>query len=306
MTTATRPATTPATRSSARSRGFLGTVRRSPKLAIGLAIVVVLALAALLHPVLIHLIDPAADATVVATYDRWLKPSGAHLLGTDQMGRDVLALVLKGLGVSLQIGAIAGAISTVVGVLVAFVGGYKGGAVDAILSSFTSILLVIPTLPLLIALSAYAREVSLFQVALMLSIFAWPGPARQIRAQVLTMRGRSYVELAKMSKVRDMEIIVTELLPNLLPFIAVGLANAALGAIFGLLGLAVIGLSPSGVVDLGHLIYVAISTGALTLGAWPIFVAPIVLLSLLFAGLNLINIGLEEVYNPRLRGVTGA
>lgn len=291
------------TATSRRLVAVTGTVRRSPKLAVGLTIVALLVVTALLRRVLIHLIDPLNDPTEVAAYGRWLNSSRDHLLGTDQLGRDVLALVLKGLGVSLQIGAIAGVISTVVGVLVAFVGGYKGGMIDAFLSSVTSILLVIPTLPLLIALSAYAREVTLFQVALMLSIFAWPGPARTIRAQVLTMRGRSYVELARMSKVRDMEIIVTELLPNMLPFVAVGLANAALGAIFGLLGLAVIGLGPSGVVDLGHLIYVAITTGALTLGHWPIFVAPIVLLSLLFAGLNYINIGLEEVYNPRLRGV---
>src|SRR5690606_22681943 len=134
----------------------------------------------------------------------------------------------------------------------------------------------------------------------------WPFAAKTIRSQVLSLRSRPYVELAKVSKARDLEIIVKELLPNLLPYIGVGFANAALGAIFGLIGLEVIGLGPSGVIDLGHLIFNAINTGALTLGAWPMFVVPIALLTLLFAALNLINIGLEEVYNPRLRSVTGA
>jgi len=159
--------------------------------------------------------------------------------------------------------------------------------------------------PLLIALSAYAKEVTLFQVGLMLSIFSWPFAAKTIRSQVLSLRSRPYVELAKVTKAGNLEIVITELMPNLLPFIGVGFASSALGAIFGLIGLEVIGLGPSGVIDLGHIIYNAITTGALTLGAWPMFVAPIALLTLLFAALNMINIGLEEVYNPRLRGVTG-
>ena len=116
---------------------------------------------------------------------------------------------------------------------------------------------------------------------------------------------RPYVDLARVSKSRDLEIIVTELLPNLLPFIGVGFASSALGAIFGLVGLEIIGLGPGGVIDLGQIIFNAIGTGALTLGAWPMFVVPIALLTLLFAALNMVNIGLEEVYNPRLRGVAG-
>ena len=115
-------------------------------------------------------------------------PSPDHLLGTDQFGRDVLAMVVSATSVSLQIGAIAGVISTVVGVIVAFVAGYKGGWIDGVLSTFTGILLVIPTFPLLIALSAYAKNVSLFQVGVMISIFSWPFAAKTIRSQVLSLR----------------------------------------------------------------------------------------------------------------------
>lgn len=281
------------------------TVRKSPKLAGGLAIIGALVLIALISPLIKMAIGGDQDPTTIAAYPKWLVPSAAHPLGTDQLGRDVLAMCVGAMSISLRIGAIAGIISTVAGVIVAFVAGYKGGWVDGVLSTFTGILLVIPTFPLLIALSAYAKEVTLFQVGLMLSIFAWPFAAKTIRSQVLSLRSRPYVDLAKMSKARDMEIIVTELLPNLLPYIGVGFASSALGAIFGLVGLEVIGLGPGGVIDLGHIIYSAITTGALTLGAWPMFAVPIALLTLLFAALNMINIGLEEVYNPRLRGVAG-
>jgi peptide/nickel transport system permease protein len=92
----------------------------------------------------------------------------------------------------------------------------------------------------------------------------------------------------------------------MLPYIGVGLANASLGAIFALVGLEVIGLGPSNVLDLGLMINWAVGWGALSLGAWPIFVAPVTVLSLLFLAVNLINVGLEETYNPRLRRVAGA
>lgn len=284
---------------------ILRTVRHSPRLAAGLVILALMVLLAILSPVIVAAIGGGVDPIEMAAYEKWLVPSPDHLLGTDQFGRDVLAMVVGAMAVSLQIGAIAGVISTVVGVVVAFVAGYKGGWIDNVLSTFTGILLVIPTFPLLIALSAYAKNVSLFQVGVMISIFSWPFAAKTIRSQVLSLRSRPYVDLARVSKARDLEIITTELLPNLLPFIGVGFASSALGAIFGLVGLEVIGLGPGGVIDLGQIIFNAINTGALTLGAWPMFVVPIVLLTLLFAALNMINIGLEEVYNPRLRGVAG-
>jgi peptide/nickel transport system permease protein len=281
------------------------TIRRSPKLAVGLLILLALVLLAVFSPLIVSAVGKGEDPLEIAAFQKWLVPSSEHLLGTDQYGRDVFAMVAGATSVSLRIGAIAGLISTAVGVIVALIAGYRGGWVDALLSTFTGVLLVIPTFPLLVALSAYAKEVTLFQVGVMLSIFSWPFAAKTIRSQVLSLRTRPYVELAKVTKAGDFEIVITELLPNLLPFIGVGFASSALGAIFGLIGLEVIGLGPSGVIDLGHIIYNSITTGALTLGAWPMFVAPIALLTLLFAALNMINIGLEEVYNPRLRGVTG-
>ncbi|HEY9335407.1 MAG TPA: ABC transporter permease, partial [Kribbella sp.] len=141
----------------------LRTIRNSRRLATGLAILGALVLIALFSPLITKAIGGGQDPIELAAYDKWLVPGPDHLLGTDQFGRDVFAMVVKALSVSLQIGAIAGVISTVAGVVVAFVAGYKGGWIDNVLSTFTGILLVIPTFPLLIALSAYAKNVSLFQ-----------------------------------------------------------------------------------------------------------------------------------------------
>ena len=278
----------------------------SRKFEIGILILATLTGLALAHPLFAGLVGGSRDPLEVGFGGRWEVPNSTHWFGTDQLGRDIFVMTLTGLAVSLRVAAVAGLISTVIGVAVAFIAGYKGGTADGILSTTTDMFLVVPSLPLLLTLSAYVRNLNLWHISAMLAAFSWPFAARTLRAQVLSLRGRPYVELAKVTTLNDFEIIFQELVPNLLPYIGVGFASASLGAIFALVGLEVIGLGPSSVVDLGLMINFAISQGALSLGAWPIFVAPVVTLSLLFIGVNLINIGLEEVYNPRLRGTAGA
>jgi len=267
------------------------------------AILVALALA---HPLIATLLFGSTDPMEIGGDGAWLTPGPHHLLGTDRYGRDLLIMTLSGLQISLEVALIAGVLSTIVGVVVAFVAGYKGGKIDSVLKTTTDMFLVVPSFPLLLTLSAYVRKVTLVDVGILLAIFSWPFAARTIRSQVLSLRSRPYVELARVNNLGDFEIIFQELLPNMLPYIGVGLATASLGAIFALVGLEVIGLGPGNIIDLGLMINWAITWGALSLGAWPIFVAPVVTLSLLFIAVNLINIGLEEIYNPRLRGTAGA
>jgi peptide/nickel transport system permease protein len=289
-------------------QALLGLWRSSYKVQIGVVIIVFFALIALLHGPIIAFIGHGRDPLDidVAISPAWQMPNAQHWLGTDRIGRDILAMTVTGLAASLEIGIIAGLLSTVIGTIIAFVAGYKGGNVDSFLSSFTDMFLVVPSFPLLITLSAYTPNVNLFTIALILAIFSWPFAARTIRSQVLSLRSRPYVELAKVTKFNDMEIIFTELMPNLLPFIGVGFANAALGSIFALVGLEVIGLGPGNTLDLGLMLNWSQQWGALTIGAWTLFVAPVVVLGLLFFSVNMINIGLEEVYNPRLRKTAGA
>lgn len=278
----------------------------SHKFQIGVFVIVVFVVAAFLHNQIIAAIGHGQDPLGTAAYIPWQGPSRTNILGTDRYGRDILALTVSGLAASLKVGAVAGVISTVIGVLVAFIAGYKGGKLDTFLSGTADMFLVVPTFPLLIALSAYVTNMSLITLGVILAIFSWALAARTIRSQVLSLRTRPYVELAKVSRMGDLEIIIQELIPNLLPFIGVGFANAVLGAIFALVGLEVIGLGPSSVIDLGLMLNWSIQWGTLSLGAWTLFAAPIFVLGLLFFAVNLINIGLEETYNPRLRKVAGA
>jgi peptide/nickel transport system permease protein len=287
-------------------RSFFRLWGASGKFRVGFSILLILVVLAPLHSVIATALFGATDPLEIGADGAWLTPSSVHWLGTDRYGRDLFIMVLSGLQVSLEVAVIAGLLSTAVGVVVAFVAGYKGGTVDGILKTTTDMFLVVPSFPLLLTLSAYVRNVSLLDVGILLSLFSWPFAARTIRSQVLSLRSRPYVELARVNQLNDFEIIFQELLPNLLPYIGVGLATASLGAIFALVGLEVIGLGPGNIIDLGLMINWAISWGALSLGAWPIFVAPVFILSLLFISVNLINIGLEEIYNPRLRGTAGA
>jgi peptide/nickel transport system permease protein len=282
----------------------------SSKFRIGGSILIALIILGIFHPLFDYLIGAYKggfeNPINVGTYDDWEVPNIYHWLGTDKYGRDIMAMSLEGLWNSLQVAFFAGVLSTIFGVIVAFVAGYKGGWLDSVLNTTTDMFLVVPSFPLLLTLSAYIKNVSLVEVAIMLAIFSWPFAARTIRSYVLSLRSRPYVELARVTNLNDFQIIFQELVPNMLPYIGVGFASAALGAIFALVGLEVIGLGPSNLIDLGLMINLAIQWGALTLGAWPLFVAPIIILSLLFIAVNLINIGLEEVYNPRLRGTAGA
>ena len=287
-------------------RGVRGIWNSSNKLKIGLLIILFFVVVAVLNEPIVRMIGRGKDPIETAAYMPWQLPNRTNWLGTDRYGRDILALAVKGLAASLQVGAVAGLISTFIGVLVAFLAGYKGGRVDSILSGVADMLIVVPSLPILIVLSAYVTNLNLFTIGLILAIFSWALAARVIRSQVLSLRTRPYVELAKVNNMGDLEIIFQELVPNLLPFIAVGFANAVLGSIFALVGLEVIGLGPSNVIDLGLMLNWAIGWGTLSLGMWPLFVTPIFILGMLFFAVNLINIGLEETYNPRLRKVAGA
>jgi peptide/nickel transport system permease protein len=285
----------------------LGALRafRSVKLSLGMGLLLALVLIGALHQQIVDAIGHGGDPLGIGFDLRYLKPSRAHLLGTDQVGRDELALVVTGLWTSLQIGAVAGVLSTLIGITVAFFAAYRGGWLDSALATTTDMFLVIPTLPLLIAFASFAKDVNLVEIGVILAVFSWAGAARAIRSHVLSLRSRAYVDLARVTKLSDVEIIFEELIPNMLPYIALGLALAAINSIFALVGLEVIGFGPSSVIDLGLLVYTAIRNGVLSLGVWPMFIAPILVIALLFFALNLINIGLEEVFNPRLRKVAG-
>ncbi|NPV80878.1 MAG: ABC transporter permease [Firmicutes bacterium] len=271
------------------------------KLLGGLILVAILLAVSLFQPALNTLILGDQNPLTVGAFPVYEEPSARHLLGTDRQGRDILAITILSLKYSLAIGALAGMISTIIGIIVGFMAGYKGGRMDTVLRSMTDMILVIPSLPILMTLSAYVKTLNIVTMALILAVFSWPFSARVIRSQVMSLREAPYIDLAKLTNMRDAEVIFFEILPNLLPFLGVSFAGSVVGAMLAATGLEVLGLGPSNITTLGMMINLAIGQGALSLGKWNMIFPPIFVLILVFLGVQLINMGLEVTYNPRLR-----
>jgi peptide/nickel transport system permease protein len=228
-------------------------------------------------------------------------PSAEHLLGTDQQGRDVLADLIYGTPASLEIGVIAGVIGVSVGALVGLVAGYAGGIVDEVIRVLVDVLLTIPSLMILIIVASMMGTVSIEAMALIIAALAWMWPARAVRAQVLTIRERMYVQVARFNGTSNLKIIIGELLPNLLPYLAANLVGAVSGAILASVGLSTLGLGPVTRPSLGLTFYWAITYGALIRAMWWWFMPPIAIIVILFLGLFLMSQGLDQIANPRLQ-----
>ena len=274
--------------------------RRNARLSAGFTIIFCLLLIAALAPVI-----APYDASAVGLHLLDRPPSFEHLLGTDTLGRDVFDQLIHGLRQSLIIGIFTGLAGLLVGTTVGIISGYKGGWVDDLLKSVTDVFLVIPTIPLLVVMSAFVRYMTVPYMVLILAIFAWPFPARTFRSLVLSYRKREYINMAKLSGLSDMKIVFKEVLPNMLPYVSTTLANTISAAIMAEVFLELLGLGPQNTITLGTMIYWAMERAALIRGLlWWVF-PPMIVIVLIFIGLQLINIGLDEVFNPRLRrGVT--
>jgi peptide/nickel transport system permease protein len=228
-------------------------------------------------------------------------PSADHLLGTDQQGRDVLADLIYGTPASLEIGLIAGVIGVAFGGMVGLVAGYVGGFVDEVIRVVIDVLLTIPGLMILIIVASMIGGVTIESMALIIAALAWMWPARTVRAQVLTIRERMYVQVARLNGANPLKIIVWELLPNLLPYLAANLVGAVSGAILASVGLSTLGLGPMTSPSLGLTLYWAIHYGALIRQMWWWFLPPIVIIVFLFLGLFMLSQGLDQIANPRLQ-----
>ena len=224
-----------------------------------------------------------------------------HPLGTENSGRDMLALMIVGAPNSLMIGAVAAAVGMSLGILFGFMAGYLGGWVDDVIRLASDVWVTIPSLLVLIVVQSLLEQIDLFTMALLISLFAWPQPTRLIRSQVLSMRESGYVLMAKLSGASTFDVMFKEMMPNLMPYLAASYIGNAAGAILAAIGLEVLGLGPQRVPTLGGTIFFAIESSALLRGMWWWWGLPTVILSIIFIGLLLINLGLDEIANPRLR-----
>jgi peptide/nickel transport system permease protein len=231
------------------------------------------------------------------------QPDAAHPFGTESNGRDMLAVLIVGAPRSLRIGLIAAGVGMLVGIALGFTAGFLGGWVDNVIRTLSDSVITIPSLAVLIVISAYVRQISVENMALLLALFAWPGPTRLLRSQVLTLRERGYVQMARLSGASTIDIMFKEMMPNLLPYIAASLTGNVSAAILAATGLEVLGLGPTRIPTLGMTIFYAIRAAAIIRGMWWWWGIPIAALVVIFTGLFLMTIGLDEIANPRLRGV---
>jgi peptide/nickel transport system permease protein len=276
---------------------MLSYLNRNRSLAVGMFLLTIL----LLFLVMGHFVIDPEDARPLSA-PALRPPSSEYPFGTDRQGRDLLAAMVVGTPLTLKIGFIAGILGVSIGTILAFTAGYYRGLTDTIIRGIADIGLTVPGLLVLIIIAVSVRGgLSVNQMALIVASLAWLNPTRTIRSQVLTLRERPYIEVARLSGMSGLDIILRELLPNLLPYLAATLVNAVSSAILASIGLEVLGLGPLEAPTLGMTLYWVNFNAAIINGWWWWWTAPIVIILLVFLGLFFLTVGLDEIANPRLR-----
>jgi peptide/nickel transport system permease protein len=227
-------------------------------------------------------------------------PSWSHVLGTTENGSDVFSQILVGARVSIVVGFAAALISAVLGAAVGLAGGYFGGWVDGVLDPLENWFLVIPTLPLMIVLSRLLNP-SLTVLIVVIGLTSWAGTGRIVRAQVLTLRERAFVERARALGAGDGYIIRTHILPNTLPLIFANTVLIVAVAILSEAALSFLGLGDPTRISWGTMLENAFQSGAPSAGAWWYVIPPGLCITVLVLAVSMLGYLFEEYVNPRLR-----
>lgn len=280
-------------------KGFFSYVRRNPALGLGLVVLLFL----LIFTTVGRLFVDTDDAYALAVPTN-RPPSAEFPLGTDSQGKDLLAGMIVGTGMTLTIGMIAGGIGLGLGAVLGFTSGYYGGVFDTVVKFVVDVMMTIPSYLLLLLIATTLTDPSALrplQMALILAITAWVRPTRTIRSQVLSMKERAFVMMAKLSGMSGMEIILKEMMPNLLPYLAISLAGSVSGAVLGSLGLEALGIGNRREPTLGMMIYWVRYYAAFLRGMWWWIIEPVIAIALVFIAFLALSIGLDEIANPRTR-----
>jgi peptide/nickel transport system permease protein len=266
----------------------------SKKVTVGSAIVGIFILVGLFGP-LIDRTNPNATSNLFIA-----PPSVAHWLGTTVVGEDIFSQLINGTRTSVFWGLGTGLMVTVLSVLVGMVGGYFGGWIDDVLTLLTNVSLVLPALPLAVVLAAYFPRGPL-TISLVIIFTNWSWQARVLRSQTLSMRSREFIEAARASGEHTWRIIFFEIFPNEIGLVVAGFVSTTIYVVLTWAALEFLGLGNGSIPSWGSMLYWAQQAGALGGGLWWWFVPPGACIALLGAGLSLINFGIDEVADPRLR-----
>ena len=292
------PAATPFARSRrTRLPGWVVLLLGSPKARVGLGIVLGMVLLGLLAPLLV----PASKATEFSLLDARQAPSLHHVFGTTDQGTDVFAQVAWGARRSLLLGAAAGVIATILATTLGVFAAYVGGVVDDVLNLITNVFFVIPTIPLLIDVTAFLHTRSMLTMIVVIASTLWAFEARILRAQALTLKNRDFVLAAKVAGESTRRIVFGELMPNMISRIAAAFVLVFYIAILVSAGLEFLGFGDLQKPSWGVALYWATVNSSVLQGEWWSFVFPGLAIGVTVLGLTLVLAGIDEVSNPRLR-----
>jgi peptide/nickel transport system permease protein len=233
-------------------------------------------------------------------------PSAKHLLGTTQLGQDVLSQLLTGIRLTIIVALSVGGIATVLSVLFGVTAAFLGGIWDEVLSLITNVFLVVPALPLLIVLLGYLSAQGQLATIVVLAGLGWPWGARVIRAQTLTIRSRDFIAASKETGEKTWRIIIFEIIPNEISLIVANFVNTVLYAIGASVALAFAGIANLESFSLGTILYWAQDNNALEGGDWWWWIPTGLAVALIGTSLVLLNSGIDEIGNPRLRASRGS
>ena len=274
---------------------FLHFALRNPKLMIGLGVELIFVVVAIFGPLLAPY-SPSYHGTP------GLRPSAQHIFGTTSpFGTDVFSQVLYGVRDSYVVGALGALFAGFVGLVVGFAAGYRGGVLDEILQLLTKVMICIPQLVLLIVISAYLTTRGVLFEGVFIGVTGWPWVARAVRAQTFTLKERDFVDLARLSGKRAVSIVVKDIAPNMASYIFLVFVLLFASSMLVAVNFDFLGLGPTNGLSLGDIMNQSTLWSALELHMWWWFIPPGAALTLMVLALYIANVGLDEVFNPKLR-----
>lgn len=293
MSAATTPVAMP--RANA-AKGFLREMTRSKAGFAGFVLVALIVGMTIVAPFVVSPDNPTDLERI------WGPPSLAHPLGTDGSGKDTLKQILLGGQTVIFVGFAAAAITTVIAVVVGALAAYFRGRFDGVMLQITDIVMTIPQIVLLAVMGAFFRLDSPVALAVLIGVLSWPVLMRSIRAQVLSLKEREFVEAARLLDLGTLRVVFVEIVPNMASYILINFIIAVTNAIYALVGLYLLGLAPLAGANWGIMINSAWIQGAMfNQDAVIYIVAPVTMIVLLQLGLIMLTRSLEEILNPRLR-----
>ena len=279
-----------------RFKSFFITIKRNKQALFGLVILAFFFLMATVGPMLI------AESSKTNYAIRLQGPSFRHWLGTDYAGRDTLSQFVHGSRNVLLVAFIAAVITILIGFIIGTIAGVAGGFVDEILMGITGIMLTVPSFPIMMVLSMVIEITNPLLFGLLLSLWSWAGLARSIRAQILSLKHREFVEASRVLGMGLFHIIFKEMLPNMVSYIMISFISIMKGAITASVGLMVLGLVPFSASHWGMMINLATTTTGAMYGSSALiyFLTPVCGIMLFQMGCLFFANGLDDAFNPKL------